>query len=111
MALTSSSTCQEVELILNHFGVRSLFEVVITGDGIIKGKPDPEPYLTTLHKINEKSKNCLVIEDTKSGVLSAKAAGLKCLAITTTHDKEDLHEADCVVDKFSEIKENLIRSL
>jgi HAD superfamily hydrolase (TIGR01509 family) len=74
------------------------FEVVLAGDVVKKKKPDPEIYNLALEKTGLKPTECLVIEDSRNGVLAAKAAGMFVVATTNLYtEKEDLHEADIVV--------------
>ncbi len=68
--------------------------VIVTSDDIRKGKPDPEPYLLAIQKLGVKSGNCLVIENAKLGIESAKAAGCTCFAIQTTMGEKYLQKAD-----------------
>jgi HAD superfamily hydrolase (TIGR01509 family) len=77
-------------------GIR--FDFVLAGDIVTKKKPDPEIYLLALSHTGLQPDECLVIEDSRNGVMAAKAAGMRVLA-TTNHytEKEDLSEADLVV--------------
>lgn len=111
LALTSSSTRKEVDLIINEFGIKDNFKITISANDVKKGKPDPEPYIVTAEKIGLKPEECAVIEDSRSGVISAKAAGCYCIGITTTHSEEDLAEADIIVNDFKSINSNLIKKL
>jgi HAD superfamily hydrolase (TIGR01509 family) len=74
------------------------FDFVLAGDMVSKKKPDPEIYNTALSKTGLKPDECLVIEDSRNGVLAAKAAGMYVVA-TTNHytEKEDLSDADLIV--------------
>lgn len=54
---------------------------------------------------------CVVIEDSRSGVISAKTAGCKCIGVTTTHSSKDLAQADVIVKDFGSITKELINSL
>jgi len=101
----------EVDLITNEFHILQYFKITISADDVTKGKPDPEPYQITAKKIGFKTKECVVIEDSKSGVSSAIQAGCFCIGVTTTHDRKTLSEADIVVDFFNEINHNLLSSL
>lgn len=103
LALTSSASRAEVEMTLKEFEITDCFKVIVTADDITKGKPDPEPYLLTAQKLHVNPDVCVVIEDSRNGLLSAKAAGMKCIVITTTHAKADLKEADLIVDSFAVI--------
>lgn len=111
VALTSSSSRAEVELIIQEFKIKKYFEVLITGDDVIKGKPDPEPYLKTARQMNLLPQECVVIEDSRSGVMSAKTAGCKCIGVTTTHSSKDLAQADVTAKDFESITSELINSL
>lgn len=66
-------------------------------------KPAPDIFLYTAKMLSIEPKNCLVIEDAVNGVKAAKNAGMKCIALATTHDKQMLKEADQIVNNFSEI--------
>jgi HAD superfamily hydrolase (TIGR01509 family) len=74
------------------------FEFVLAGDMVKNKKPDPEIYNMALLKTGLKPDECLVIEDSRNGVLAAKAAGMHVVA-TTNHytEREDLSEADLIV--------------
>lgn len=109
LALTSSSSRVEVDLVLKEFDIAQYFEVTISADDVSRGKPDPEPYLTTVEKIDKKPSECVVVEDSASGVRSAKQAGCWCIGVTTTHEKKKLLEADIVVDSFEKISEEITK--
>ncbi|MBT3249601.1 MAG: HAD family phosphatase [Candidatus Pacebacteria bacterium] len=111
LALTSSSSRAEVDLITNELDVRRFFKITISANEVNKGKPHPEPYLTTAKLLKLKPEKCVAIEDSRSGVSSAKAAGCYCIGVTTTHEEEDLGEADLVVSSFSEIDEEVINKI
>ena len=74
------------------------FDFVLAGDVVKKKKPDPEIYLLGLKNGHLKPKECVVIEDSRNGLLAAKAAGMN-VVVTTNHytEKEDLKEADIIV--------------
>lgn len=111
LALTSSSSRQEVDLITSEFGIQRDFVTTISGNDVLKGKPNPEPYVLTAKKIGVQPNECVVIEDSKSGVISAKAAGCYCIGVTTTHTQEDLKQSDVVVADFASITLERIESL
>lgn len=74
------------------------FDFVLAGDVVKKKKPDPEIYLLGLKKGGLKAEECIVVEDSRNGLLAAKAAGMN-IVVTTNHytEKEDLKEADIIV--------------
>jgi beta-phosphoglucomutase-like phosphatase (HAD superfamily) len=79
------------------------FEFVLAGDIVSKKKPDPEIYLLALEKTGLKPEECIVIEDSRNGVISAKEAGMYIVATTNIYtEDEDLSEADIVVTSLGE---------
>jgi len=74
------------------------FQFILAGDVVSKKKPDPEIYLMALDKTGLSPENCLVIEDSRVGVLAAKAAGMRVVATTNIYtENEDLSDADIIV--------------
>jgi HAD superfamily hydrolase (TIGR01509 family) len=79
------------------------FDVVVTGDDVTAKKPDPQIYLTTAAKLGVAPGRCVVFEDAPAGVVAAKAAGMRCVAVTSSVSAERLVEADVVVDSLAEV--------
>ncbi len=74
------------------------FDFVLAGDVVSRKKPDPEIYLLALERTGLRPDQCIVIEDSRNGVLAAKAAGMHVVATTNVYtEREDLSEADIVV--------------
>ena len=103
LALTSSASRAEIDLVLKEFEINSYFKIIVSADDVSEGKPNPEPYLKTTSMLGLRPEECVVIEDSRSGVVSAKAAGCFCIGVTTTHPRDMLTDADLVVDSFEEI--------
>ncbi|MCJ7684923.1 MAG: HAD-IA family hydrolase, partial [Desulfobacteraceae bacterium] len=79
------------------------FKFVLAGDMVSKKKPDPEIYLLALEKTGLKPEECVVIEDSRNGLLAAKEAGMHVVATTNIYtENEDLSEADIVVTCLGE---------
>ncbi len=79
------------------------FKFVLAGDVVSKKKPDPEIYLLALEKTELKPEECIVIEDSRNGVLAAKNAGMHIVATTNIYtENEDLSEADIVVTSLGD---------
>jgi beta-phosphoglucomutase len=93
VALVTGSYRREIEPMLNKLGWRDLFSCIITRDDVQQAKPDPEPYLTALKRLNINAAECLALEDSATGLKSADAAGLIVLAVTTPHVRlaQDVH--------------------
>ena len=88
---------------MRHVGL-PLPERFVTADDVSSGKPHPEAYLKGAEILGASPKTCVVIEDAPAGVQSAKAAGMRVVAVATTHRAEDLHEADVVLGALSEMR-------
>lgn len=95
---------ERVRKIINEY-FDGYFSVVVTSDDVKNTKPYPEPYLKGATLIGVSPVECLVIENAPLGIQSAKTAGMKVVAITTTLTKNDLKEADFIADSFKEIEE------
>jgi len=109
MAICSGALLAEIELILEDTKLRAFFEVIVSAEYVKKGKPNPEGFLLTLQRLNEKSRNpalssqCIVIEDSHWGLEAAKAAGMHTIAITNSYDAEQLSLAEKVVTHLSQL--------
>lgn len=77
---------------------------VVTADKVIKGKPDPEPYLAGAKLLGLRPEECLVIEDAASGAKAGHAAGCKVLATLFSHSLESLSAADWVVPSLEDVR-------
>ena len=88
----------------DKLGLKSEFEVIVSGDDVKVGKPAPDCYLLAAKKLGVKPKDCVVIEDATFGVRAAKAAGIKCLGFAgLPHNDEDLSEADVIIKDFHQL--------
>ncbi len=99
--VTGTSRHEAVKLLPESlFG---LFDVTVCGCDVQNGKPHPEQYMKALAKLKIKPKDAVVIENAPFGIRSAKAAGLKCLAIETSLPKRYLKQADGVYHSFNDL--------
>lgn len=80
------------------------FDAYITGDHVVNKKPHPEIYLKAADSIGLEPEHCMVIEDAVTGVAAAKAAGMKCVAVTNSFSRADLAQADRVIGSLEEIR-------
>ncbi|MEO7523006.1 MAG: HAD family phosphatase [Ferruginibacter sp.] len=100
MAIATSGIQVNIDFMFEHIPIRQYFTVVVNSAHISKGKPDPEIYIKTADLLHVHPANCLVFEDAAVGIISAKKAGMKVIALTTTQLKEELAEADMIVDDY-----------
>lgn len=99
-AIATSAPRANVDFTLDRTGISHYFEVILDESLVNKGKPDPEIYLKTAKALNLPPNQCVVIEDSLSGVEAATAAGSRVIAITTTHSKAEFPPVDLVIDNF-----------
>lgn len=80
--------------------------LLVTADDVKEGKPSPEPYLAGAKKAGVSPDRCLVIEDAPAGIQSAKAAGMRVVAIASTHNRDILEKtgADLVLDRLADFQ-------
>lgn len=100
LALVTGSLRTEAEVTLKAFDLTNLFSAVIAAEDIEHSKPHPEGYLEGAKALKTDPADCIVIEDAPSGVKAAEAAGMRCVAVTNTHDKEELKGATLIVDQL-----------
>ena len=81
IAICSSGPLQAIENSLLALNVAELVEVVVSGETLCLGKPNPLPYLHTLEKLDVEARNAIVFEDTISGLKSATAAGITTIVV------------------------------
>ena len=78
--------------------------VLITGDQVRRGKPDPEPYLTGIKAMDCAASECVAVEDAPAGIASARGAGARVIAVRTTYDSAALAGADAMVDDLTKLR-------
>lgn len=91
---------------LERHGLTAFFDVIVTGDEVERGKPEPDIYLRAADKLRVAPDACLVIEDALSGIAAAKAAQMRVVAIPDTRFVDALEyetAADYVLGSLSEI--------
>ncbi len=102
--LVTGSSLKEAQKMLPE-DIYKLFDTIVTGDRVKRGKPYPDPYLTAAKNLKVLSKECMVIENAPYGIKSAKAAKMYCCAIATSLSRDLLSEADVIFDTHRELYE------
>ncbi len=100
MAIATSGIQVNIDYMFEHLPIKQYFSVVVNSAHISKGKPDPEIYLKAASLLQIPAFQCLAFEDAAVGVTSAKNAGMKVIALTTTQTIEELKEADMIIGNF-----------
>jgi len=107
-AISSSMNC---ETILRSIGIYHMFDTVVMGNDITKGKPDPQIFLTAAQRMGMKPDNCIVFEDAKLGVEAAKKGSFFCVGIDRNGSPGLLTDADIIVKDLAEIDFNTFSRL
>ena len=107
VALASSSASSLIETVLNKLNIENEFEVVNSAENLAYGKPHPEIFINTAKQLNVSPKNCWVLEDSFHGVLAAKAALMKVIAIPEEkyHNDARFSIADYNLKSLKEIQD------
>ena len=81
LAVASSSGPAVIDTTLTALGVRPLFEAIVSGVEVARGKPAPDVFLEAARRLGVAPEACLVVEDSERGVRAARAAGMRCVAV------------------------------
>jgi beta-phosphoglucomutase len=114
-AIGSSAPRANLELILEVTGTARFFDVIVAMEDTQRGKPDPQVFQVAAERLGVRPGRCVVIEDAVAGVQAAKAAGMKCLAVSVGghHSIEALRQAgaDWAVRTLAEVAVGTVREL
>lgn len=103
IGLATNSTADLVDVVLEKVGISNKFDAKISADMVKRGKPDPDIYLTAIKALNESAADCFAIEDSNTGILAAKRAGLFVIAFSNNHKYNSFEYADYVLHNFLEL--------
>jgi beta-phosphoglucomutase len=109
LALVTGTRLDVVKKVL-QVGLENVFEVIVTGEMVNKGKPNPEPYLKAVDELKVTKEDCIVIENAPAGITSAKGAGLTCFAVQTSLSEEYLQDADKIFKDIEGVSKYLLNS-
>lgn len=116
IAIASGATQMDIRIILAKLGLENRFDVTVTADDVQRSKPDPESYAKAVELLAQKypdrritPRYAIAIEDTATGIASARAAGLQVLGLTTTGTADLLHQATRVVPNLTGITLDRLR--
>lgn len=113
LAVASSADRIKINANLEAAGIPdSLFSAIISGEDVERKKPWPDIYLKAADCVEVPSENCVVVEDSLSGIKAAKAAGMKCIAVSTSFSRERLKEEnpDHICSRTADVR-NAIKNL
>ena len=110
LGLASSSNRELIDRVLEAGGIAACFRATASSEEVAAGKPAPDVYLEVARRLGVDPHECTAIEDSHNGIRSAKAAGMRCVAIPNAHfpPGEATAEADAVVASLAELRPDVL---
>lgn len=109
--VATSAPMANLELIAGKLSLLDKMESVLASEHVSKHKPDPEVYLKSANNLNVSPDNCLVFEDSFSGVSAALNAGMKVVGVLSSHTKEELPPCDLYITDYQNLKLQTVLAL
>jgi beta-phosphoglucomutase family hydrolase len=100
IALATAAPPANVKFTLTRTGLKKYFKTIVDSTGVKRGKPNPDVFLKAARVLKVKPRKCIVIEDTFMGTEAGKRAGMKVIAIATSHPASELRYTDLVINNF-----------
>jgi mannitol-1-/sugar-/sorbitol-6-/2-deoxyglucose-6-phosphatase len=113
MAIASSSSSEIINAVVDKLEIRNYFKYLYSAEHETHGKPHPGVYITTAAQLGVSVHNCLALEDSPNGVLSAKAAKMKCLAVPAPENREHpyIKIADTIIESLDMFNETVFDAI
>ena len=112
LAVGSSGPLENVDLVLRQLQVNDQLQAKVTGRDVTCGKPDPQVFLMGSQRLGVPPARCVVIEDAAAGVAAARSAGMASIGLVSTgRTRDELRDADLVVDSLCELSPAVIEGL
>ncbi len=104
LAIGSSTPKENLDFVMDKLKIEKYFDAIVSSKDVTRGKPSPDIFLTAAKRLSLQPRDCIVIEDSLPGIDAAKTAGMLVIALTTTRDREELTDADIIVNSLDELK-------
>jgi beta-phosphoglucomutase len=111
MAIASGALRDEIVIILDAADLVPVFPVIVAAGETPRGKPAPDPFAEAVRQLGAAPRRSVAVEDSVWGIESARAAGLKVVAVATSYPRDRLTTADAVVDSFTDLTLELFQEL
>jgi HAD superfamily hydrolase (TIGR01509 family) len=111
LGLASSSNREVIDLVLDLSGLARFFRVTVSSEEVSRGKPAPDVYLEAARSLEVPPERCAAVEDSHNGIRSAKAAGMRVIAIPNQHyppGEEALSLADVRLSSLAELTPSIV---
>lgn len=103
LAIGSSTVRANVGLALEEIGVFAEFDVIVSGEEVLVGKPEPDVFLKAAQKLGVSPSRCVVVEDAPQGVEAARRGKMRVIAVAASQPPERLKNADRIVTSLREL--------
>ncbi len=104
LGLVTSSSAVKMQRALKKMELEEIFDTIVTADRITRGKPDPMGYLLAAYDLQSQPEECVVFEDSFSGIQAGTAAGMKVIGLATTNPAEAIGKrVSAVIPDFSDL--------
>ncbi len=111
LAVGSSGPRPNIDLVLKAMGADELIPVIVSGDDVTCGKPDPQVFSLACERLGLSPNRCVVVEDAPAGVTAAHAAGTSAVAVLIHHPADAFEKAEYVVQSLSDLSVEKLVSL
>jgi HAD superfamily hydrolase (TIGR01509 family) len=103
LTIASSGSRMNIQLIVDKLGITNFFDFIVSGEDVVRGKPEPDIFLKVASNYHRHPQDCIVIEDSTNGVRAAKAADMFCVGYNNPDSgNQDLTKADVIIHHFSD---------
>lgn len=105
IGLATSAPRENVTPTLEALGIADRFAAITLGEEVPRGKPAPDIFLEAARRLGQPADRCVVFEDSHAGIAAARAAGMRCIALATTHSADELRAAgpDLIIADYDEL--------
>ena len=101
-AVASNGPFENIDFVLDELNIRKYFNVVINPTMVKAGKPAPDIYLKAAELLSKSVDDCVVFEDSPTGIVAARAANIKVIGLTTTHEAHELIDTEFIISDFTD---------
>lgn len=109
--VATSAPFANLELIMGKLGFESKMESILASENVTRHKPDPEVYLTSASNLGVSPSQCIVFEDSYSGVSAALNAGMRVVGVLSSHTKEELPPCNYYIENYVNIEVSIIQEI
>ncbi|MGM9478209.1 HAD family hydrolase [Pedobacter sp. GSP4] len=111
LAIGSAAIPFNINFVLDNLNIRSYFKAIVSAEDVVNSKPDPETFTKGAEILGVAASDCVVFEDAPKGVEAALNAGMKCVALTTMHTKEEFDNYPNIIAFIADYTDPALQNL